>query len=250
MQAAERTRLTPALLTKLRARSGRANAPWSADELETLRLNYADFPTYLVAFVCGHSEAATYSKAKMMGLRKSDAFFDSDWSGRLQEGSAVGATGRFPKGHVPANKGLRRPGWAKGRMVETQFKKGREASAAHNYRPIGSMKICRDGYLVRKVTDDPSIYPARRWVGVHRIVWEAAHGPIPPGHMVAFKQGRRSTDVNSITADGLELITMAENGRRNIFHHRYPEEVVGLIRLKSRLTRKINKRTRDEKQNV
>lgn len=168
----------------------------------------------------------------------------------MQEGSTVGASGRYPKGHVPANKGLRRPGWASGRMAETQFKSGREAREAHNYRPIGSMKIDRDGYLVRKVTDDPSIYPARRWVGVHRLVWEAANGPIPPGHMVRFKPGRRTTDVDSITVDGLELITMAENGRRNIFHHRYPEEVVDLIRLKSRLTRKINKRSRDEKQNV
>lgn len=246
----DRSRLTPAMLDKLHARSARTgHVPWSADELETLRLNFADFPTILVAFVCGHTLSSTRTKANKLGLRKSRAFHASNWSGRMEIGDRRGLPTRFEKGHVPANKGLRRPGWAPGRMAETQFQRGRPANEARNYKPIGSLRISRDGYVERKVTDDPTIFPVRRWVGVHRLVWEAAHGPIPPGHIVRFLPGRRTTDVDAITPDALELVTRAENARRNSYHHRYPEEVVQLIRLKSRLTRKINRKTRHEKQN-
>jgi len=65
-------------------------------------------------------------------------------------------------------------------MAATQFKKGdRLGAAQHNYVPIGSLRVSKDGYLERKVTDDPSFVPNRRWVSVHRLVWEAAHGPVP-----------------------------------------------------------------------
>ena len=37
---------------------------------------------------------------------------------------------------------------------------------------IGSLRICNDGILQRKITDDPALYPSRRWVAVHRLVWE------------------------------------------------------------------------------
>lgn len=147
----------------------------------------------------------------------------------------------FPKGHVPANKGLRRPGWHRGRMQETQFKAGRPAEEARNYRPVGSLRLSKDGYLERKVTDDPSIVPARRWVGVHRLVWEEAHGPIPVGHVVVFRDGRYTAEESAITVDALELITRVELMRRNSYHNRYPKEVGLAIQLRGALIRKINR---------
>lgn len=97
-------------------------------------------------------------------------------------------TGHFLPGHVPFNKGKK--GWqAGGRSVETQFKKGEMSGAAQrNYKPIGSTRISKDGYLERKVTDDHPV-PARRWVGEHRLIWEAENGPIPDGHVVVFLDG-------------------------------------------------------------
>jgi len=102
----------------------------------------------------------------------------------------------------------------------------------------------QDGYLERKVTDDPSFVPNRRWVSVHRLVWEAAHGPVPQGHAVVFLPGRRTADLASITLDGLELVSRAELMRRNSYHTRYPKEVAQLIQLKGALNRKINRRSR------
>lgn len=220
---------------------------WTDDQLETLRLNYADFPTFLVAYVCKHTIGSTYRQAIKLGLRKSAKYLESEWACRLRGGD-VGKAHRFPKGHVPANKGLRRPGWSPGRMAETQFKKGRPAEQARNYVPIGSLRISKDGYVERKVTDDPNLYPARRWVGVHRLVWEAEHGPIPRGYRVAFKPGRRSTDPEKITVDALELVSAAEMMRRNTLHNNYPPEVRKLIQLRGVVNRAINRRQREHEQ--
>lgn len=214
-------------------------------QVETLRRNYPHLPTHLVARMCGHSEKSTYQKASVLGLHKSAEYLTSPESGRLHRNDNRVGHSRFGPGNVPHNKGLRRPGFAPGRMAATQFKVGeRRGAALHNYVPIGSLRLSTEGYLQRKVTDDPALFPARRWVSVHRLVWEAAHGPVPQGHTVVFLPGRRTTDLAAITFDSLELISRAELMRRNSYHTRYPKEVAQLIQLKGALNRKINRRSR------
>ena len=218
---------------------------WTNDQLETLRINFADWPTYLVAYVCDHSYTATAQKAKSLGLRKSEAFLRSPASGRT-DGSR-GSACRFQKGQVSWNKGTKGVTGTHPNSRRTQFRKGELTGAAkHNYVPIGSTRITRDGMLERKVTDDPSIHPARRWVAVSRQVWETANGPIPSGHAVVFRPGRATTDEARITLDAIELVSRAELMRRNSYHTRYPKEVAKLIQLKGALNRKINRRTREQ----
>lgn len=220
---------------------------WTATEDAMLRRRYPDEQAAVIARDMGFRVSQVHQRAHALGLRKSEAFKASDRSGRILRGrtdSRIRAT-QFPKGHVPANKGVRRPGWAPGRMGETQFKKGQMSGAAqHNYVPIGSERISKDGYLERKTTDDPRLVPTRRWVGVHRLVWERAHGPIQHGHIVVFRPGTHTQDAALITADKLELITRVENMRRNSYHNRYPKEVARLIQLKGALNRKINRKAR------
>ena len=99
-----------------------------------------------------------------------------------------GRTGRFEPGHKTWNSGMK--GYeAGGRSKETRFQPGSPPESARNYRPIGSVRVNDDGYLERKVTDDQSIAPARRWVGEHRLLWEAEKGPIPESHAVVFLDG-------------------------------------------------------------
>ena len=109
--------------------------------------------------------------------------------------------------------------------------------------PIGTTRGKPDGYLYRKVTDDLSLAKNRRWTPVHRLVWEAEHGSVPEGHTVAFKPGRKTTEIALITVDALELLSRAELMQRN-HYQRYPKEVAQLIQLKGALSRQINKRTR------
>lgn len=215
------------------------------DEAELARL-YPDYPASALAVTFGCSEEQIYRKAAHMGLEKSEAFKAGPMAGRWTGNEGIAY--RFQKGQEPPNKGLRRPGWSPGRMGETQFKKGEMSGAAqHNYVPIGTERLSKDGYLERKVTDDHPV-PARRWVGVHRIVWEAANGPIPAGFAVAFLQGKRTAVAAEITLDRLELVSRAELMRRNSYHTNFPKEVAQLIQLKGAINRKINRLSRGQKQ--
>lgn len=214
--------------------------PWTPAEDAIVRGRYPDDLCEDVARDLGRSARSVYQRARDLGVRKSAAFQASGKARRL-DGVRGGAT-RFAKGHVPANKGLRRPGWAPGRMAETQFRKGaRSGVAVKLWKPIGAERISKDGYLERKVNDDMPLQ--RRWKAVHRIVWEAEHGPIPPGHAVVFKPDRFSADAAEITVDALELVTRAELMKRNSYHN-YPAPIPQLIQLRGALNRKINSRSK------
>ena len=183
--------------------------PWTADELDALRRLYPDHTADVVGRVIGRAAGSVHAKANQLHIRKSAAFLASVKSGRVQRGQQdprIVAT-RFKPGQAPWNKG--KSYQAGGRSVETQFKP-RRPEESRNYLVIGSLRISsKDGYLERKVTDDPRLAPARRWVGVHRLVWEAAHGPIPRGHVVCFKDGQRTAVLEEITLDRLECISRA-----------------------------------------
>lgn len=216
--------------------------PWSAAQDALLRQHYPDTPMRQLMAMTNHSERAVYERARTLGVRRSPEFLASVHAGRLQPGNRRGGATRFQPGQQPWNKGAK--GWdSGGRSADTRFRKGRPAHEARNYRPIGSLRITVDGYLERKVTDDPGLAPVRRWVGVHRLVWEAAHGPVPAGHAVTFKPGRRTTDESAITIDALQLTARADLMRRNT-RHNLPPELNALIQLRGALNRKINNRTR------
>lgn len=215
--------------------------PWTRAELKALAATYPDTPTRAVADLLGRPLSGVYRQASLLGLQKSNAYRASPAACRLRRGGEVGKEFRFKKGHVPANKGLRRPGWAPGRMAETQFKKGEMSGAAqHNYVPIGSTRISKDGYLEIKTTDDPDLYPARRWVAAHRLVWEAENGPIPPRHIIVFRPGMRTAIRAEITVDRLQCISLAENMARNSIHN-YPKDIQDAVRSVAVLNRRINR---------
>jgi len=212
---------------------------WDAAELIVLREFYPHIPTRIIAAAMELRECVVAGGAKRLGLKKTDAYLASPEACRLRRGDNVGAAYRFPKGNVPANKGLRRPGWAPGRMAATQFKKGRPASEARNYVPIGTEKVHpKRRVLMRKITDDPSIFPVMRWRPVHVLVWESAHGVVPPGHIVVFRPGRKTFIASEITIDRIELVSLRENMRRNTVHN-LPAPLPQLIQLRSALNRKI-----------
>jgi hypothetical protein len=114
-----------------------------------------------------------------------------------------GLTGRFKKGHVPANKGTHPP--TRGRMAETQFKKG---NLPHNTKPIGHERTRKDGYIEVKVKMRPSNTKCNdNFKLKHRMVWEKEYGPIPEGHVVIFLDG----DNRNFEISNLALISLAEN---------------------------------------
>lgn len=220
--------------------------PWNHVEIELLRRGFADNRTDDLARTLGRSCSTVSQKAAKLGLKKSEAYLASPAACRLRRGDNVGEAYRFKPGHASWNKGLKGVFGVQEACRATQFKKGRPAHEARNYLPIGSLRISKDGYLERKVTDDPGLMPARRWVAVHRLVWAEAHGPVPAGHVVCFKPGRTTADLDRITLDALELVSRRDLMLRNTVH-RYGKDVARLVQLRGALTRQINERSKEEK---
>lgn len=212
---------------------------WTESEREVLRCTYADCSTDSIARSLGRSIGQVHQQAQKLGLRKSAEFIARTTRERVMRQDHASHATRIKPGAVPPNKGLRRPGWAPGEMARTQFKPGRPAHESHNYVPIGSLRLSKDGYLERKVTDDAGVCPARRWVAEHRLVWESINGPVPAGQVVVFRHGQRTTNVDQITVDRLECLTRADLMRRNTIH-RYPEPVKQVMRLRGKLSRAIS----------
>ena len=124
-------------------------------------------------------------------------------------GFKSGRTGCYEKGSVPANKGLRRPGWSTGRMAETQFKPGHNQTEV---MPIGHERIDKDGYILIKVDMlNPHTGAQGYYQFKHRVIWEAANGLIPKYHVLTFIDDDR----NNCVLDNLELISRSELCRRN-----------------------------------
>lgn len=222
--------------------------PWLPQEVEALRKLYPDHTAIFIANVLGRDAGSIYRKAFALGIEKSDGFWQSDASGRAQKGKQdprMQAT-QFKKGQASWNKGIKESTGLHPNSRATQFRKGRAPEESRNYLPIGSLRLSKDGWLERKVTDDHPV-PARRWVAEHRLVWEREHGPIPDGYIVIFRDRRRTAVPEEITVDRLECITKAENLRRN--RARDPE-LLKLIQLKGAITRQLNRITKEAKQNV
>lgn len=110
-------------------------------------------------------------------------------------GLNTGRTGRFEKGHVPANKGVPMTPEQYAKCAPTMFRKG-ESCAGNTPMPLGS-EVFREGYVMVKVAQ-PNI-----WRFKSHIVWEEHNGAIPPGHIITYKDG----DPLNCDIDNLILIS-------------------------------------------
>jgi hypothetical protein len=209
---------------------------WSKADDRTLRRTFPHVRTAVLAEQLRRSAIAVSARASLLGLYKSAAYLASPDACRLRRGDKVGASYRYPKGHVPANKGLRRPGWSAGRMKETQFTRGQ---ANHNVMPIGSTRLI-DGYVYRKVSAVRYVPYTVNWKPEHRLIWTAAHGPIPRGRALRFRNGNRL----DVRLDNLELISRRALMARNTVHN-LPKPLARAVQLLGALNRKLRRRSRD-----
>jgi hypothetical protein len=191
---------------------------WTPEAKQELARVYPHMTNAQIGAMFGKSPKAIGLMAHGMGIKKAPE---------------VLALCRFKPGSASFNKGKKGVNGSS----NTKFKAGQ---TPHTWLPIGSHRIDKDGCLVEKVADtrDKRI----DWQPVHRLVWVKARGPVPAGHLVVFKPGRKTTDAARITADCVECIDRAENMRRNTVH-RLPKELVQTIQLIGALNRQINKRT-------
>lgn len=208
---------------------------WSPNEDERLRNLYTQAQADICAAVLNCTTEQVWRRARVLGLRRPrEAIADLARQKMLQH-DHPGRRSQFRRGLIPWNKGTHYK--AGGRSATTQFRPGRRPEEARNYAPIGALRVVK-GCLQRKVTDDQTLFPTSRWVSEHTLVWMAAHGDVPAGHIVVFKPGRRTADEAAITLDAVELISRAEHAIRNRGHH-YPPELKAAIRTLKKLRRTI-----------
>jgi hypothetical protein len=128
-------------------------------------------------------------------------------------------------------------------MKETQFKRGEMAGAARaNWKPVGTIMPDREGYLRIKLRErNPEAnehgWNSRVWKLYHHHIWEAANGPIPPNHILVFRDGNRA----NCALENLELITRRENAHRNCMWNRLPRELAEVIQITGVLKRRLRK---------
>lgn len=211
--------------------------PWTSADEATLRELYPSLSTVVVAARMGRTVSGINGRAEKLKLHKTPEYLASPAACRLRREDNPGVAYRFPKGHVPMNKGMRRPGWGPGRMRETQFKKGQRLGAANsNWRPVGTEVVDDEGYRKRKVADDPTVASRFNWKFVHVLLWEKKHGKVPAGHAIAFKNGNQA----DIRLENLECISRGQLMARNTVHN-LPTPVAQVVQLRGQLHRKIRR---------
>lgn len=199
---------------------------WTDEERKKLAEIYPHNTTKYCAEKLGRTTSAVSGQANKMGLKKSQHHLQHS-SGRIEKGRRVSKSTEFKKGQTPWNKGLS----YMPKNGATRFKKG---NRPHTWRPIGSERINKEGCLVRKVSDTG--VARNDWRLVHHLLWIERYGEIPKKHVLRFKDG----NPKNIAIDNLELITMAENAKRNSIH-RYPPELRSAMRQLGWLKREVRK---------
>src|SRR6266571_223899 len=88
------------------------------------------------------------------------------------------------------------------------------------------------GYIDMKIKEG-----LRAWRQLHYILWEEAHGPVPKGHCLRFKDGDRL----NVELKNLRLISRRQNMARNTIYN-LPEPLVKTIMLLGQLNRRIREK--------
>lgn len=182
-----------------------------------MRDNYPFIEAGEIAGFLIRSVKSIHMRAKTLNIKKHFSF-------KHQQGVTFythGKHSQFKKGVTPWNKGISYN--AGGGSVETRFKKGRYVSF-------------KDGYI------QYSKGRPYRWVYagtgkrelLHRKIWREAHGVIPKGTNIQFKDG------NTLNCDITNLypIERKHQVKKNSIH-RFPLELQKTIRVLHKLKRKI-----------
>ena len=182
-----------------------------------------------------------YRIANTNGVHKSEQFLqDVKKSGRFDKLSEGGKPFRFPKGHVPVNKGKGMSEEQRRKSEHTFFKKGQKPkNTVHEENAIRERKDKRGvRQLYIKISDG-------NWQYLKRYVYEQHHGvKLTSKDVIRFKDG------NPLNCDisNLELITKKDNMLKNSIQN-YPEEIKTTIRLIHKLNKKISTKNGNKEQN-
>lgn len=200
---------------------------WTDDEIKLLKQVYPNMYSEDAAKLFNCTTRQVYNAASKFKIKKSKEWMQVELQRQAKRLHIVGKDVRFQPGHIPANKGQKMNADQYEKCKFTMFSKGNKP---HNIKWDGYERITVDGYTEVRVSE-------RVFKLKHRMIWEEANGPIPPGMIVIFKdKNKKNFDINN-----LELITRAEGVNRNRYTQ-YPPELRNLIKLNNKLKKKLNEK--------
>ena len=200
---------------------------WTTEQDNKLRELYPRTLTRDIAKELGLRICQVQNRAYTLKLNKDKDFLVEVSRQVALDPNHGGRKTQFKKGSKPPNKGKKREEFLSAEAIErvkqTQFQKGNKPA---NWRPLGSERITRDGYIEVKVRDKQG---NRNWELKHRWIYIQNFGLIPKNHVVVFKNG----NITNFELNNLELISKEENMKRNTIHNLHPEIVGNIYLMKS-----------------
>lgn len=172
------------------------------------------------------SETTVYNVAFVNKIKKSEEFRKQELQRQAERLKIVGVKSRIKKGNIPPNKGIKMDAKTYEKVKATFFKPG---NLPHNTKWDGYERINVEGYVEVRVNG--------KFILKNRLIYNEHYGNLDKNQIVIFKDGNKQ----NFNIDNLQAITKAENAVRNSIH-RYPEELKSLMRLNSKLKRKINQK--------
>lgn len=176
---------------------------------------------------------AAYHAAFVAAFPRADVSAANLHSLRKRKGWRTGRTGCFVKGQTAHNKGKPCAPGTGGRhpnAQRTQFAKGeRRGVAVKLYKPVGTERRAKDGYLERKIHDGMPLQS--RWRAVHLIEWEALHGPVPEGHCLKCLGDKADTNPANWACIPRSMLPRLNGGRhkRTVPYDGAPAELKPVI---------------------
>lgn len=208
---------------------------YTPEIIDDLKKRYPHESAKQLAIKYGFSYSSVLNMAFKLGLKKDPYFIVEHNRKQMLNPNHPARKYCIKKGNIPSNKGKKQseymtPEQIK-KTVNTQFKKGNRPA---NYRPIGSERTDKEGYVLIKSRNG-----LKGWDLKHRVIWEKHYGEIPAGANIQFKDGNK---LNCEDINNLYMITKSDQLKyENSLHVRYPEEIKKIIQLKGALRRQINK---------
>lgn len=130
---------------------------WTEKEIEFIKEKYPYHANQEIVEMIAEKFGFKTTKAQLKNLKHKHKIKDKK----------IPNSGCFKKGAPSHNKGKTMSDETKKKVSKTWFKKG---NIPHNYKPLGSMAISKDGYKLIKIANP------NKWILYHRYLWEKAHG--------------------------------------------------------------------------
>ena len=157
------------------------------------------------------------------GIKSPDFFIEN-------KGSYMKNKGMFKKGYTPWNKGV--TGYMGAN--KTSFKKG---NVPANAKPVGSISL-RNNYKKGEKYYYIKVKEPNKWEQLHSYIWEKAHGKVPKGSVVIFK------DDNTLNTD-LSNLHLIKRSELLILNRHFAKADISAVKLKAMINKRVKNATTD-----